>query len=278
MTKLLLAAGLCLALFQPAGAQLLPPNEAGITMGHLHLNVRDVEAHRKFWIEQIGAKPVKLGTLEGVSVPGLILFFRKAEPTGPVTGEVINHMGLKVKKLSDFLAVFEKHGSKVEGVRIGRENTPQTYVVAPEEFRIELVEDPSLTAPAVSHHLHYFLADPDAVKKWYVEKLLLKPTMRGPYQSGDVPGMNLTFAPLPGNTKKGGSREPYPSVPTKGRTLDHIGFEVKNLEAYCKRLEAAGVKLDSPYRKLPNIPLAIAFLTDPWGTYIELTEGLDQAK
>ena len=64
-------------------------------------------------------------------------------------------------------------------------------------------------------------------------------------------------------------------APTKGHSLDHIGFEVKNLEAYCKRLEAAGIKFDVPYRKVPNLGIAIAFLTDPAGAYIELTEGLD---
>ncbi len=267
MTKFF-AAVLAAVLAYPAAAQLLPPSEAGITMGHVHLNVRDVEAHKKFWVEQIGAKPVTLGRIEGVTVPGLILLFRKQDPTGPVTGEVINHMGLKVKKLSDLLARFQSAGFRTEKVRIGRENTPQTYVIGPEEFRMELVEDPSLAFPVVSHHLHYFLDEPKAVKQWYVEKLLLKPTMRGPYESADVPGMNLTFAP----SRSG------PTVPTQGRALDHIGFEVKNLEAYCNRLEQHGVKLDSPYRKLPEIGLAVAFLTDPWGTRIELTEGMNQAR
>jgi len=63
---------------------------------------------------------------------------------------------------------------------------------------------------------------------------------------------------------------------TKGRALDHIGFEVTNLEAFTQKLEAAGVKFDVPYRKLPALGLGLAFLTDPWGTYIELTEGLDK--
>jgi len=272
MTRVLLTAGLCLALALPVAAQLLEPNEAGVTMGHVHLNVPDVEAHRKFWLGPIGAKPVKLGRLEGVSVPGLILLFRKAEPSGPVAGGVVNHLGLKVLKLSDITARFEAAGYKVEPSRIGRENTPQTYVIGPDEFRMELVEDPSLAHPVVSHHLHYFVEDPYAVKKWYVENMLVRATMRGPYESGDVPGMNLTFAPLP---RRG---DGVPQLPIKGRVMDHIGFEVKNLEAYCKRLEAAGVKFDSPYRKLENIPLAIAFLTDPFGVYIELTEGLDHAE
>jgi catechol 2,3-dioxygenase-like lactoylglutathione lyase family enzyme len=58
--------------------------------------------------------------------------------------------------------------------------------------------------------------------------------------------------------------------------MDHIGFEVKNLEAFCKKLDAQGIKFDSPYRKFPAAGIAVAFLTDPEGAYIELTEGLDQ--
>jgi catechol 2,3-dioxygenase-like lactoylglutathione lyase family enzyme len=75
--------------------------------------------------------------------------------------------------------------------------------------------------------------------------------------------VNLSFSP---GTK--------PPLPTKGRSLDHIGFEVKNLEAFCRKLEAGGVALDRPFTRLPNSATAIAFLTDPWGTYIELTENL----
>ena len=83
--------------------------------------------------------------------------------------------------------------------------------------------------------------------------------------SSDVPGMNLTF----------GVARTAPSIGTKGRSVDHVGFEVKNLEAFCKKLQANGVKLDVPYRKAPSLGIATAFLTDPFGTYVELTEGLD---
>ena len=55
--------------------------------------------------------------------------------------------------------------------------------------------------------------------------------------------------------------------------LDRIGFEVENLEAFRKELEAKGIKFDRPYRILAS-GSGLAFLTDPWGTYIELTEGL----
>jgi hypothetical protein len=44
-----------------------------------------------------------------------------------------------------------------------------------------------------------------------------------------------------------------------------------------KRLEAMGIKLERPYTKVPALNIGIAFIRDPWGTYIELTEGLDKA-
>src|SRR4030095_5793624 len=59
---------------------------------------------------------------------------------------------------------------------------------------------------------------------------------------------------------------------TKSRSLDHIGFEVKNLDEFAKRLEGLGIKLDAPPRQIPNSKTKVAFFTDPWGTYIELTE------
>jgi hypothetical protein len=57
--------------------------------------------------------------------------------------------------------------------------------------------------------------------------------------------------------------------------MDYIGFEVKNLEAFCKKLEGNGVKFDKPYSKALHPGFASAQLTDPWGTSIELTEGLN---
>ena len=50
----------------------------------------------------------------------------------------------------------------------------------------------------------------------------------------DLPGVNLSI---------GGSDTRR--APTKGRSIDHIGFEVKNLDELCKKLEAEGIKLDS---------------------------------
>ena len=89
---------------------------------------------------------------------------------------------------------------------------------------------------------------------------------------GDIPGANLTFSDV---MRMGPPAGIYPPLAgTKGRAFDHIGFEVKNLAAFCKKLEASGVKLDAPYSKTRHKSFASAKLTDPWGVSIELTEGL----
>ena len=52
---------------------------------------------------------------------------------------------------------------------------------------------------------------------------------------------------------------------------------MKNLEAFCKALEAKGIKLTAPYRKEPGLNnIGTAMIVDPWGVSIELTEGLDK--
>ena len=81
----------------------------------------------------------------------------------------------------------------------------------------------------------------------------------------DVPGMNMSF----GNADEA-------TVATRGRALDHIGFEVDNLEAFCQKLEAMGIEFDRTYTEVDSVELKIAFLTDPSGVYIELTEGYDE--
>ena len=65
------------------------------------------------------------------------------------------------------------------------------------------------------------------------------------------------------------------AAPTRGRAIDHIGFELDDLEAFCEQLKAKGIKFDTEYREIANLQLKIAYLTDPSGVRIELTEGYD---
>src|SRR4030095_2335484 len=75
--RLLLGSVLALAIVTPAPAQLAAPNGAGITFGHVHLNVRDIEVHKKLWVEHFGGLVVQKGPLVAVKLPGMLIAFRQ---------------------------------------------------------------------------------------------------------------------------------------------------------------------------------------------------------
>src|SRR5215217_5303268 len=56
-----------------AWAQPFTPNEAGVTMGHWHLNSRDVEANKKIFVG-MGGIAAKNGNFEIVKFPGVVVF------------------------------------------------------------------------------------------------------------------------------------------------------------------------------------------------------------
>ena len=265
MTKslsLVMAVGL-LALSGPrVNAQLAAPGESGVVMGHLHLAVKDLDAHRAFWAA-LGGTPVQNGALALIQLPGTFVMLRQATPTGGTVDSTINHVGFLVKDIQPWIAKWQAAGLKMEP----QARPTQVYLIAPDEVRVEILEDKTIDVPLKMHHMHFYTASPLDTQAWYVKTFGAVAGKRGTFDAADVPGVNLTFA-----------KAETPTAGTKGRALDHIGFEVKNLEAFCKKLEAGGTKLDRPFTRLPNSTTAIAFLTDPWGTYIELTENLAPAK
>jgi catechol 2,3-dioxygenase-like lactoylglutathione lyase family enzyme len=263
-----LVLGLALSLPSSAYAQLAAPNEAGVSMGHVHLNVADVEVHEKLWVEHFGAVPLQKEGFSGVKLPGMLILFRQQAPTGSSVGTVLDHFGFKVPNLAEALQRWRAAGYQVEREFTGTEGFPNAYVRGPDYIKIELQEDTALPVRALSYHLHYVLGVGDDLKlrDWYTDTFSLVSRKRGEHDTADVPGMNLTFTT---NTTP-------PTLATKGRGVDHVGFEVRNLEAFCKKLEARGIALDVPYKKIPGRAIAVAFLTDPFGVSIELTEGLDK--
>jgi catechol 2,3-dioxygenase-like lactoylglutathione lyase family enzyme len=137
------------------------------------------------------------------------------------------------------------------------------FVMGPDDTKVELIENTAIDQPIRLHHIHWAAADGEAMRAWYAEHFGAAPGTRINQPAADLPGVNLTFAP---------STDAL--VPTRGRALDHIGFEVRNLRDFVSGLEARGITMDRGYTEVESLGIAIAFLTDPWGTYIELTEGL----
>jgi predicted enzyme related to lactoylglutathione lyase len=154
------------------------------------------------------------------------------------------------------------------GVVTGGPVSGIAYVMAPDDMKVELLELKAQTAPVASHHLHFTGMNKE-MQAWYIQTFGAREQASAnpaAFVSATLPGLIMNFTPAAS------------VVPTEGRVIDHIGFEVKNLEAFTKQLEARGMKLAVPYRQVPALGIAIAFVVDPWGTRIELTEGLDKVQ
>lgn len=224
----------------------------------MHMMVRDPEAHKKIWVEALGAQVVKSGSLELLKLPGIFLILGKAEPADGSEGSSVDHFAFRVKDLPAARAKLA-----AAGVTFTRDDAMEVVAMFPDKVKVEFYAAPTLTVPLEHYHVHFFTTDPDGLRAWYVKHFGATSTTEGTATVTRVPGVDFSFR-----------RTDKPQAATKGRSIDHIGFEVKGLEAFCRKLQADGVTFDAPFRDMPNIGLKIAFVLDPAGTRIELTEGL----
>ena len=266
-----------LAVAPLALAQLTAASQGPIVYGHHHLTVTNIDEHKTFWVDTLGGEPVTVGNLEIVKFPNVLVIMREAEPTGGTKGTTVNHIGFSVPSTRSMVEKVRGAGYPIvtreelppaltveDGLaHIADQDTYIAFAMAPDDVKVEFIERRAQTRPIALHHIH-FSGPVDEMKAWYVATFNALPGMRGSFQAADLPGVNLTYSPS-AQTPAG----------TRGRALDHIGFEVENLEAFCRTLEAQGVTFDRPYTEVAALNLAVAFFTDPFGTYIELTEGLD---
>ena len=250
----LLAAG-------PAAAQPASFNEVGVTMGHWHIVSKDVEANKKLFLG-MGGKLFMPGGNPVMMFPGVYINLNLGSETGEggSQGSVVNHVGFIVNNVQEQVAKW-----KAAGVAVlpGNNNRlDQAYVETPDGVRIEILEDKTQSVPIRHEHVHFFLPEGEIAKAqaWYASTFGGKVGTRNNAPVVDLSGAQLRF-----------NKADKAQAPTRHRILDHIGFDVKDHAAFMKRLEDAGIKVDEPARKVPT-GSTIAYLTDPWGTRIEIIE------
>ena len=259
-----LIAGLLLASLLATGtarAQYAPFNEVGVTMGHWHIASRDVEANRKIFVA-MGGTAATTGN-PSVVFPGhrINLSLGNAPGSGNSVGSVVNHVGFIVKDVQESVAKWKAAGVPVLPGNNNR--VDQAFVVTPDGVRIEILEDKTQPMPIRHEHMHFFVTETEIPKAqaWYAKTFGGKPGTRNNQPVVDIPGAQLRFG-----------RADTPQAPTKGRVLDHIGFDVKDLQAFTKKIQAEGIKLDEPIRTNQQSGVQITYITDPWGTRIELVQ------
>ena len=260
-------------------AQTAPPNATGISMGHIHLVVPDPAAMQKTWVDVMGGAPATAGPLTLVKLRNVFIIITggaNAAGREGTDGSVVNHVGFSVKSYAATKAKAEAAGLAV------RELTPgqQAFVTFPNNVTVEIQEDTALAAESEFSHFHLSVADQNATREWYIKTFGGEEGQRRKGLKGaKIPGGFVDFLGVGGAGGKGKAKAdappPAPLAGSRGRVLDHIGFEVKDLKAFTEGLTGNGQKLDVNYTDASaKLGLKIAFITDPNGAYIELTEGL----
>jgi catechol 2,3-dioxygenase-like lactoylglutathione lyase family enzyme len=275
---------IAMALLATSARGQLLNKDAPVIVGHYYLNVTSIEAHKKFWVDTLGGTPMKFGTagIDVIKFPDVYLFLRKQTPTGSSVGTTLNHIGFAVPDVPKMTAKVVANGY---ALTVGREPGPgQTespptagnygrfsYILGPDGVKVELVTAEAKDAPPIAHHhVHFANRQFVEMQQWYMKAFdaTLRPGQTDYFIGADLPGVGYMlnfFSWLPAQDVVG----------TTGRAIDRVGFEVRNLEEFTRKLETKGIKLREPYRRNPELGnLGTAAIMDPWGTSIALTEGL----
>ena len=234
-----------------AMAQLSPPNSSGVAMGHLHYTVQNVEANKKFWVA-LGGVATKIGSTEAVRFPDVMVLLSPGTASEGTEGSVVNHVAFRVQSLAAIAAAGlrwrDEQGlaglglcvhSRGRAYRTIRQHSHQRALYLRRSARPGCRSSQSQNHRARDHASHPPVC----------------PHGRGAESQGLVHD-----APLEACRASAGTTRPWtcrestsilPSLrsraaPTKGRRLDHIGLEVRNLAAFCKKLEASGIHFDEP--------------------------------
>jgi catechol 2,3-dioxygenase-like lactoylglutathione lyase family enzyme len=284
--RILLTLVFALVLLAPsaASAQLVAAKDGPIVYGHHHVNATDIEAHKKFWADTLGGTVVKVGTdnREVIRMPNVWIFMRAQAAKGSSKGTTADHIGLSVPNIQQTLEKVRANGFRVAtaaespasynvkgDIASPAPGVSLAFVFGPDDVKVELLETRTQTEPIRLHHIHFFGDQNAAMRDWYVKVFgatSVPANATAAFLSARLPGVQLNFSP-----------SPAPMAATAGRAVDHIGFEVKGLEAFLKKLDEQGIKPSVTLRQVPALNnLWIAFIVDPWGTNIELTEGLDK--
>lgn len=251
-----------------------------VVFAHVHLTVKDVAATKKLLVEGLGGTAAAAGSVEGVTFPGLFVLLHTGDPKGGSKGSTVSLIGLEVREL----------GKMVDGLRaskakmVTREETNMIYTVladiatipdrqtvsavvqTPDGVNIRLVENKKAATPVAFAHIHFAPANLTETMDWYSKAFGAKTGDRGfGFQSLDLgkQASALMFT-LASDTVVG----------TEGRSLARIGFEVRGAALLARKIQGLGGKIVTPAGKSAATGVTTVVVSDPWGTLIELTEGL----
>lgn len=245
-------------------AQFAEPNDRGVSFGHMHVVVDNLELHKRLWPELFGADLVEKQGYTAVRVANALIFFRDAEPTATSVETAVDHFGLKVRNLEGVLSKWRALGYEVDAEKTNASGSAVAYITMPGAIRLALSEEPNQSESTAMGHIQFVTPISRELLAWYTERFGVTPvTLDGSGQFASIPGSELRFE----DTE-------IDRLPTEGTAIDHIGFEIQEWDAFVEELQEAGIQFEFGPVYIDSLDLWVAFFDDPGGVLVEITHGL----
>ncbi len=230
---------------------------------HVHLAAPNTEEAAQWYITHMGCQALSFRK-DACRFGATQVNFHAQEPTDGSQGSGLDHFGVSFPDLAAKMGELEAAGVEIT---MPLRDIPGLFKIGfvedPWGTRIEVVEDPEHLG---FHHVHLRSADPDAALQWYQdvfggERRSLKGRL-----NGILYGTVWLLA-----TKADG-----PVETTAGRSFDHVGFSVSDLDAAAEEMNRLGVEWLSEPRvathPVTGQEMKYSLLVSPEGVSVEVVE------
>ena len=221
---------------------------AEINYHHVHITASSPTEGIKWYMKHMDCSSIP-DRSDAADCGGVKIVFIPQPTMGGTQGTGVNHISFSFPNLTTKMADLEAVGVYGTGVRLQRFADGSTLQAIPELFKIGFIFDPWGTRIALVedqeylgfHHIHLSTVDPEATLTWYQEFLGGQPASL----RGQLDGLLFNDVWMLASKHTEGT-----PAPTKGRAIDHIAFEVSDLDLVTEDMREGGVN----FTQNPMVP------------------------
>ena len=224
---------------------------------HVHLRVPDLGEGAKWYSKYMEGEARRTSAGFGETT---INFFRAEGEFKGSSGSSVDHIGWSFRDLDAKMKEFGEAGIRILSQPRSIGSIKYAYIEDQWGTKIEVLQDAGHLG---FHHVHIYTTDPGTTRDWYKDVFGGRTiSYLGSITALDYGAAKLFFRGQARITK---------IAPTEGRSLDHIGFSVANLDTAAAKIKEKGVIFTEEPRTLRGT-LKISYLEGPDGVRIEILQ------
>tara|TARA_B100000809_G_C15136264_1_gene530736 strand:+ start:187 stop:993 length:807 start_codon:yes stop_codon:yes gene_type:complete len=245
-----------------ASLLLLPLLALAQTFTHVHLRVSDTNEAAQ-WYQTLLGGDFRPGGMASVRYDnGFVGTMLDESEVAPSAGSVIDHFAFSVSDVADKVALALSTGAEmVSEQRQGVTAGTRAIVQDPWGTNFELIEDNEY--PGI-HHVHLVSQEPEALRDWFLS------VFGGEYHAERGAGQlhSIRYDGIWVNI----SEVSASAVPSRGRSLDHMGFRVDDMEALVEKIRSTGYEPHEIRPANPTSTTLLMFFEGADGIHFEIAE------